>query len=157
MKRTTVLATALLGIAMILGSAPAYAAADAPRDVDPQIAAVLEEVPGGIVIDSTHAVWPKLDMELSVPSASDLAARSVGSCATGRICAYNASSLGGGVLSFGTCAVHTIPSSFTAKSVANARSGGYVQVRNGSTVLKSVNAGTWANVTGTVTNLRCIL
>jgi len=157
MKRTTVLAAALLGLVMTLGAAPAMAAVQDDLEVDPLIAAMLEEVPGGVVVDATHAVWPELDMDLTVPAASGIAARSVGSCATGRICAYSAASLSGGALTFGTCAVHAIPSSFTTKSVANARSTGSVQVRNGTTLLKTVNAGSWSNVTGTVTNLRCLL
>lgn len=157
MKRTTVLAAALLGLVMTLGAAPAMADVDDDREVDPLVAAVLDEVPGGVVIDGRHAVWPKLDMELTVPAASGLSSWSVGSCTTGRICAYSNTSLGGASLTFGTCAVHTIPSSFAVKSVANARGSGSVQVRNGSTVLKTVAAGGWSNVSGTVTNLRCLL
>lgn len=157
MKRNTVLAAALLGLVIALGAGPANAAVQDDPKVDPQVAAMLEEVPGGVAIDATHAVWPDLGMELSVSSASGVAARAVGSCATGKICAYNANSLGGSALSFTPCSVSTIPSSFTVKSVANARTSGYVQVRNGSTVLKTVTAGTWSNVAGTVTNLRCVL
>lgn len=158
MKRTTLLAAALLGLVVTLvGAAPAMAAAEDDREVDALVAAVLDEVPGGVIIDGRHAVWPKLDMELTVPAASGMTAWSVGSCATGRICAYNNTSLGGASLTFGTCAVHTIPSSFAVKSAANARSTGSVQVRNGSTVLKTVTAGSWSNVSGTVTNLRCLL
>ncbi|MFB8190787.1 hypothetical protein ACFC14_15815 [Microbacterium sp. NPDC055988] len=157
MRRTTLLAAALLGMTMTLGAAPAMAAAEDDREVDPLVAAVLDEVPGGVLIDGRHAVWPKLDMELTVPAATGVASRSVGSCTTGRICAYSSTSLGGGALTFGTCAVHAIPSSFTVKSAANARSTGSVQVRNGSTVLKTVAAGSWSNVSGTVTNLRCLL
>lgn len=156
MKRSTFLAAALLGLVISLGASPANAAVGDP-EVDPLVAAVLEEVPGGVLIDATHAVWPELGMELSVPSASRITARSVGSCATGKICAYNASSLGGGSLTFATCSVSAVPSSFTVKSVANARSTGSVQVRNGTTVLTTVNAGTWGNVSGSVTNLRCLL
>ncbi|PRB15500.1 hypothetical protein [Microbacterium sp. MYb62] len=157
MKRTTALAAAVLGLVLTFGAAPAMASVPDDRDVDPLVAAMLEEVPGGVLLDANHAVWPELDMELRVPSASGISARSVGTCATGKFCAYNASSLGGGSLTFGTCAVHSIASSFTVKSVANARASGYVQVRNGTTVLSSVNAGTWGNVSGSVTNLRCIL
>jgi hypothetical protein len=155
MKRTTALAAALLGLVFALSAAPAHA--DTRDKVDPLVAAMLEEVPGGVLIDSTHAVWPELDMELSVPGASGMAARSVGSCATARICAYNAASLSGGSLSFGTCVTHTIPASFSAKSVANARTSGSVQVRNGSTVLTTIGSNSWSNVSGTVTNLRCLL
>ncbi|MDF2559593.1 MAG: hypothetical protein K0R99_1039 [Microbacterium sp.] len=157
MKHTNALPAVLLGLVLVMGAAPATAAAEDDREVDPLVAAVLEEVPGGVLIDGRHAVWPKLDMELAVPAASGMASLSVGSCTTGRICAYNSTSLGGGSLSFGTCGVHTIPSSFPVKSVANARSIGSVQARNGSTILKTVAAGTWSNVSGTVTNLRCLV
>ncbi|MGW9158282.1 MULTISPECIES: hypothetical protein [unclassified Microbacterium] len=157
MRRSSLLAVAVLGMVMTLGAVPATAAVEDEREVDPLVAAVLDEVPGGILIDGRHAVWPKLGMELTVPASSGMAAWSVGSCTTGRICAYNSTSLGGAALTFGTCAVHTIPSSFSVKSAANARSIGYVQVRNGSTVLKTVPAGSWSNVSGTVTNLRCLL
>jgi hypothetical protein len=157
MKRTGVLVAAVLGLVMTLGAAPAIAVAEDDRDVDPLVAAVLDEVPGGILIDGRYAVWPELDMELTMPATSSTAWRSVGSCTTGRICAYNHTSLGGGALTFGTCGVHTIPSSFAVKSVANARSVGFVQVRNVSTILKTVVAGSWGNVSGTVTNLRCLV
>lgn len=157
MKRTTVLAATVLGLVMTLGAAPAMAAVQDDREVDPLVAAMLEEVPGGVLVDENHAVWPELGMDLRVPSASGITARSVGTCATGKICAYNAASLGGGVLTFATCSVHAIASSFTVKSVANARTSGYVQARNGTTVVKTVNANSWGNVSGTVTNLRCVL
>lgn len=157
MKRVAPLGAILLGLVIALGATPAYAADPGGRAVDPQVVAMLEEVPGGIVIDATHAVWPELDMELSVSSASGISARSVGACATGKFCAFNATSIGGSVLSFSTCGVNAIPSSFSVKSVANARTSGSLQARNGTTVLKTVSAGSWSNVTGTVTNLRCLL
>lgn len=157
MKRTPVLAAVVLGLVMTLGAAPAMAAAEDDRAVDPLVAAVLDEVPGGVMIDGRHAVWPQLDMVLTVPASSGIVPWSVGSCTTGRICAYNNTSLGGASLTFGTCAVHTIPSSFPVKSVANARGSGSVQARNGSTVLKTVAPGSWGNVSGTVTNLRCFV
>ncbi|MCE0507637.1 hypothetical protein LVJ59_01160 [Microbacterium sp. KKR3/1] len=155
MKLRTVLAAVLFGAVLAWAAVPTMASARDDHDVDPLVAAMLDEVPGGVIVDATHAVWPALDMALSVPSASDLTARSVGSCATGRFCAYNALSLAGGSLSFGGCGVNTVPPSFTVRSVANARSAGYVQARNGATVLKTVGAGNWANVSGTVNNLRC--
>jgi hypothetical protein len=155
-KHTAVLA-GLLGLVLTVGAAPAMAAAEDDRELDPLVAAVLDEVPGGVVIDGRHAVWPELDMELSVPVGSGMVPRSVGSCATGRICAYSSTSLGGSSLTFGTCAVYAIPPSFAVKSVANARSSGTVQARNGSTILKTVSAGSWGNVSGTVTNLRCLV
>lgn len=156
MKRARVMLSLLVAAVFAIGSVPAVAnAAEPVGDPDPQIAEMLDAVPGGILIDSNHAVWPELDMEMTVPRASDVAARAVGGCATGKICAFNAYFADGSALSFGTCGIHSIPSNFTVKSVANARSSGTAQPRNGTTVLATISAGTYQNTSGTVTNIRC--
>ncbi|MGO4487393.1 hypothetical protein [Microbacterium sp. 2RAF4] len=157
MRRTSIVAAALLSALSLLSAAPAQAALQGDDGVAPEIIAMLEEVPGGVIIDSTHAVWPALGMELSIRSVSARTARSVGSCATDRFCAYSAGSLGGNKLTFSVCSVNTIPSTFIAKSVANARGTGSVQARNGTTTVTTVNAGSWANLAGAVNNLRCVL
>ncbi len=154
---TTVLA-GLVGIIIAMTSAPAVATPSGGAEPDPQITAMLEEVPGGIVIDARHAVWPELAMELTVFADRGRSARSVGSCATNKICVYNGVSLGGtSALTFSTCSNHAIPSSFSAKSLANARTSGFVEGRSGSTVLATVYAGSWSNVPSGVTSLRCYL
>lgn len=157
MRRTKALAAIVFGVAMMLGATPAMAAGESPRDVDPVVAAMLEEVPGGIVVDATRALWPELGMELQVVGKTTISARAVQGCATGKICAFSLPSLSGNILSFASCGVNTIPASFATKSAANARSSGYMQPRNGSSVLATIWAGTWSNVSGTVTNLRCVL
>lgn len=159
MKRASaVILGVLFGIILATTSAPAFAASSGDADPDPQITAMLAEVPGGVVIDSTHAVWPELAMELTVFADHGRSARSVGSCATSSICVYNGFSLGGtSALTFGTCGNHVIPSTFSAKSLANARTSGYVQARSGSAVVATVSAGNWDNLSGGVTNLRCYL
>lgn len=157
MRARTAMAVLAIG-AFVLGSAPVAASASSPLDdADPAIVEMLEAVPGGVLIDSHHAVWPDLDMEMTVPTSSGLSARAVEGCATGRICAFNAFFADGNFLSFSTCAVHTIPSTFSVKSVANARSSGTAQARNGTTVLTTISAGTWKNTSGTVSNIRCTL
>lgn len=156
MKRRTVGVLSVTVALMLAGaSAPAFAAESRGDDQDPLITAMLEEVPGGVVIDETHVVWPRLDMALIVRTGPS--PRAVGTCATGKICAYTAGSLGGSSLSFGTCGAHAIPASFIARSLANARSSGSVQARNASTVVATVYAGNSTNLAGTVTNLRCVL
>lgn len=157
MRRKSIVAATLLSALVLLSAAPAQAALQGDDGVAPEIIAMLEEVPGGVIIDSTHAVWPALGMELSISSVSARSARSVGSCATDRFCAYSAGSLGGNKLTFSVCSVNTIPSTFIAKSVANARGSGSVQARNGTTTVTTVNAGSWANLAGAVNNLRCVL
>jgi len=156
MKHSRPLTAVLVALALVVTGGPTVAAAEEP--VDPQLSQLLEEVPGGVVTDGGSAVWPKLDMEYRpAPASSRVAARSVGSCATGRICAYNASNLGGGMLSWGSCTTITIPSSFATRSAANARTSGYMQVRNGASVLATINANAWSNVSGSATNIRCFL
>lgn len=156
MKHSRGLAAVLVALALVAAGGPAVAAAEEP--VDPQLAQLLDEVPGGVMIDGDRAVWPELDMEYSAGAAAPRAvARSVGSCATGRICAYNATNLGGGILSWGSCTTIAIPSSFATRSAANARTSGYMQVRNGSSVLATVTANSWSNVSGSATNIRCFL
>ncbi|WP_341945260.1 hypothetical protein [Microbacterium sp. LWH11-1.2] len=157
-RATSALLAGLVGILLAMTSAPAFAAPSDDAEPDPQITAMLEEVPGGVLIDSRHAVWPELAMELTVHADKGRSARSVGSCATNSICVYNGLSLGGtSTLTFGTCGNHTIPSTFSAKSLANARTSGYVQARNGSAVVATVYAGNWANISGGATSLRCYL
>jgi hypothetical protein len=127
--------------------------------VDPQIVQLLKEVPGGVLIDGSHAVWPELDMEYTSADAggADATARAVGSCATGRICAYNAYNLGGGMLSWTNCGNIAIPGSFSARAVANARTSGYLRVRSGTTVVTTVSANSWGNVYSTSNNIICYL
>lgn len=132
--------------------APAAYAQSAPS-ADPEIAAVMAEVPGGTVIDADHAVWPALGMEMTAADA--VSPFTVGSCATGRVCAFSGSNGSGSKLSWSTCSTFTI-SAFTVHSIADARSTGYLQARNGSTVVATAHAGTSANAYGTVTNVRCV-
>ena len=61
------------------------------------------------------------------------------------------------MLSWGSCTTITIPSSFATRSAANARTSGYMQVRNGASVLATINANAWGNVSGSATNIRCFL
>ncbi|MBO0981128.1 hypothetical protein [Microbacterium sp. SD291] len=159
MTRMRVLVSVVVGL-LFAGAtaAPASAETGGWADADPQIVEMMAEVPGGVLLDATHAVWPELGMELIVPESSIGVASmaAVGPCATGRICAYSGQSLTGSVLTFSTCGIHAIPSSFRTRSLANARSSGYTQARNGTTVLATAWAGGWTNVYGTATNLRCV-
>ena len=150
----------VVGLALVLtgaGGPVAVATAEEPS-LDPLMVRILDEVPGGVVIDAGSAVWPKLDMEYTSNTETvRTMARAVGNCATGRICAYRELNRVGAMLSWGSCTTITIPSSFATKSAANARTSGYMQVRNGSSVLATVSANAWSNVSGSATNIRCFL
>nr|WP_201470009.1 hypothetical protein [Microbacterium hydrocarbonoxydans] len=141
-----------------LGTA-AHAEGFGEEEAAPLIVEVMDEVPGGIIVDRNHAVWPELGMTLTVPSRGEMSGMraAVGPCATGQVCAFTGGSVTGAKLSWTTCSTHTIPSSFVTRSIADARSSGSLQARNGSTVLATAPANGWANVSGTANNVRCVL
>lgn len=145
------LLAASLAVLAVLAAGPTSATA-ADGSVHPDVQAIIEEVPGGVVLAYHHAVWPALDMELTVPVG-----KAVNSCSTGSVCAFSDNGAVGNKLSWGSCSTHTIPGTFTVKSIANARSAGSIlQARNGTTVLTSATSGTWKNVAGSTTNVRCL-
>ena len=166
MKRaiTAALAGAAFLIAGVLGAPAATAAAATPITPDPQITAMLEAVPGGVVLDEYHAVWPGLDMEMAVaaPQAESSAARSsaalasVGACASGKVCAFSLSGTNGAKLSWGTCNTSYPVGTFVVRSIADARSSGYVQAKYGTTVRATAYAGNWTNVYGSVSRISCV-
>ncbi len=156
MKRNRTGLVGLLVAALLLSGAPAAASAATPDDVDPQIAQLLKDNPGGILIDNTHAVWPELGMEASVTRSAGPAARSVGPCATGKICIFTGQ-LGGLTVSWSICGTIPVPSGFVPRSLVNARSSGYAQARSsGGGVLATAYAGSWVPVGGTATSVHCV-
>ncbi len=138
--------------AVLLVSPVAASAAEDDSDMDPVIAYALEAVPGGVAIDSRHAVWPD-GMELHVPHPL---AYSVLNCPTGRICAFELKTTAGAMLSWPTCATHSTAALPSVKSIANDYPDSILQARNGTTILVSATTGNWKNVSGTVTNVRCL-
>lgn len=157
MRRRAATLAVIAGLALSFVAGPSASATTGTDATDPQILAVMAEVPGGVLIDARHAVWPALDMILTVPNEGSLMTLlSVGGCATGRVCAFASPSLGGAILSWGTCGYHAVPSSFVVRSIADARLTGKAQARSGATVLATANAGAWANVTGTADNILCL-
>ena len=117
--------------------APQAASADVVS-VEPRIAAVMAEVPGGVLLDEFHAVWPETGMEMEVPNPA--APFAVGGCATGYVCVFDAANASGAKISWSSCGNPSV-SSFTVRSIANARSSGYAQARYGTTVRATANAG----------------
>ena len=159
-KRIKSFLVTLVALVFVAVSTPAMAAATADEvDVHPAIEQALREIPGGEAIDATHAVWPELDMDMVVLSGRARAAAAVASCPTGRICAYTSTALVNLYVSWGTCGVLPIPNAsvYPVRSFANARSSGYAQARNGTTVLATAYAGSWSNVVGSPNTIRCVL
>lgn len=129
--------------------------ASAAEDVTPdqRIAAVMAEVPGGVLVDENHAVWAELGMEMETPE--DAAPFAVGGCSTGYVCVFDSYNAQGAKISWSTCSNPTV-SSFTVRSIANARSTGYAQARYSTAVRATANAGAYANVYASVNNVRCV-
>jgi len=151
MKRLIATTAALI---LLLAAVPT--AADAAEQVDPQVAYALDAVPGGEVVDARTAYWPELGMTLTVP---DLRLRdAIGTCPNGSVCAYKGTNLTSTRLSWTTCTTHsTTALGAPARSIADARSTGYLQARNGTTVVATAVAQSWNNVGVANDNVRCVL
>ncbi len=146
--RWTIVAVLLSGLATV----PVNDTHDGGQKVHADIAYALAAVPGGVVLDPWHAVWPD-GMEIQVPHPGS---RAVLNCPTARVCAFDDLATSGTMLSWSTCGTFSTSGLFQVKSIANARSDGILQARNGLSVLATANAGTSKNVTGDVDNVRCL-
>ena len=133
----------ILLAAILLLTPTAAASADEPA-LDPEIAYALEHLPGGVAIDAYTAEWPELGITFSVPNPF---ARSVGTCATGLVCAYRLAGQGGAVTTFkGGCGTWSTTAFGDVGSIANARTSGWVYGRNAAgTNITFVGYGTAAN------------
>jgi hypothetical protein len=150
-------AAAALGVTMVLAGILTGTAAQADEQHHPSVEYALQHEPGGVVLDERTVVWPHLGMTLVVDSDTGLGVQSVGPCATGRVCAFGGANLTGAMLSWTTCGTFATGALPSVGSIANARSSGSLQARNGTNVIVTVGANGSANVNGTVTNVRCSL
>jgi hypothetical protein len=153
MKRT--LAAAALALALALAASPLAAHAEEAA-VHPDVAYALAAEPGGVATSYYSAEWPKLGMTLEVAAVS---AFSVGTCATGSICAYSEGAMAGVKLSWTTCGSKSTAALDTVGSIANARSTGTLTARQGTTVRATAAANAYANVPlsyrSLITNVYC--
>lgn len=153
-----VVITAALALSLVFIAAPAQA--EQPDTVQDQIDHALSEIPGGVQTGSNTVEWEDGAVTLTVADPNGSVLFAVGSCATGAYCAYSDLSLTGSKLSFTTCntTVSTAALLTGVRSIANARSTGYVQAKNGSgTTLATIYAGGQLNSAPTgVIQLRCV-
>ncbi|MCM3656214.1 hypothetical protein M3147_03005 [Agromyces mediolanus] len=150
-------AAALIVAGAVLAPVPALAATspDEP-DLQQQIDAVLAEFPGGTQTAPNEVSWQDGTVVLTLANDEQVAARSVGSCATGTHCVYSGSGLSGSKLTFSTCSTQSVaPLGAPVASIANARSV-VVRAYNSIGVVGSVSANSSAN-TGSwgVTKVGC--
>ena len=123
--------------------------------LDPRITYALDAQPGGILTSSTTIAWPELGMVLTLPPAVTTRGLSA-KCPVGLTCAFQSANEGGARLTWSTCGTFSTTALATVGSVANARSTGTLQARNGTTVIASTSAGNFVNVYSTVNNVRCL-
>lgn len=151
--KSTLAALALIG-ALVLASPASAQAFGADDEVHPDVAYALSAEPGGVATSYSSAVWPDSDMRIDVPVG-----RAVGTCATGSICAFSSSGLGGTKLSWTTCGSKSTAALSQVGSIANARSSGTLHARQGTTVRASAGANSQANVPvaywSSITNIFC--
>jgi hypothetical protein len=152
---SSALMIAAIAISALLPATAAHAAPTIKDKTNPAISYALENEPGGVVVNDTTVVWPEKGMTLTVPSASGFSTLAVGSCATGSVCAFSSSNLGGAKLSWTGCGSYSTAALSTVGSIANARSSGTLQARNGATVVASVGPNSWTNVFSRVSSVRC--
>lgn len=144
-------AAAGLCFSVLLG-APAALASDA--SLDERVEQVLRDFPGGVRISENAVAWEDGDIVLTLPTPG--ARFAVGSCETGKFCAYGGANLSGGKLTFSACkASNSTAPLGTVRSFANARSSGTVYAYNGATSVDWVGAGSWDNTSATITRLGC--
>lgn len=93
-----VIGAAALVFAGVLG-APQSASASDEIVPEPRIAAVMAEVPGGVLLDENHAVWPELGMQMETPPEG-VSPFAVGLCPTGYVCVFDGYGAQGGKISW---------------------------------------------------------
>ncbi|GAA2463080.1 peptidase inhibitor family I36 protein [Agromyces soli] len=164
MKLPRIAIAALITAAAVLAPVSAATAATAGSggagsDADglqQQIDAVLAEFPGGVQTGPDEVSWQDGAVVLNLAPEGQLAARSVGSCATGAHCVYSGVGLSGSKLTFSTCSTQSVaPLGAPVASIANARSV-VVRAYNSVGVVGSVSANSSASTSSWgVTKVGC--
>ena len=160
-RRLAVLAAAgALALALLAPASAIAAHADDTSELQARVDAVLAEFPGGTQTAPNEIIWGDGAVILTLAADEGLiTAKAVGSCATGYYCAYSGYNLSGSKLSLSTCNTTQSTSALSiVRSIANARSSGYVQGKNSSgTVLATVSAGgSLAYASTNITRLTCV-
>lgn len=151
----TTLATAALVLMAGLGSA------HADTSLQDQVDEILLENPGGTQTGLNTISWESGAIELTLAVEGGFSTLDVGTCETGRYCAYSGFSYSGTKLSFTACSAGGSSASLALlgnapRSAANARTSGSVSATNGGTAVFSMGANTGrTTVTGSVSSLVC--
>lgn len=120
----------LLAVLVLVGCITPAAHAAPTDPVQGQIEEILRNHPGGTQTGPNTITWQNGTITLRLAGENEIAA--VGSCPSGRYCAYNGPNLTGSSLTFASCnttvSLAALPGA--AASLANARTTGYVKGLN---------------------------
>jgi hypothetical protein len=124
-----------------------------------RVDAAMLAIPGGVQIGDDSIAWDGGAVVLTLEGGSNQ--QSIGTCSTGSYCAWSGASYTGNKLSFTACSIGGTASSLAplgtnAQSLANARTSGTVQAKNGATVVWNIgaNSGVPSNA-ATLTTMVC--
>lgn len=136
------LLAATTAAALTLGGALSASAASSGETMQERVDRVLLDHPGGVQIAPNEVSWENGAVVLTLAPTDGIAPLAVGSCASGSYCAYNGSGLSGSKLTFSTCGTYSTTALGTVRSIANARTSGYVDAKNSSgSVLATISSG----------------
>lgn len=144
--------------ALTLGGALSANAVAGEKTMQERVDQVLLEYPGGTQIAANEISWEDGAVVLTLAPTGGVTPLAVGSCATDSYCAYNGSGLSGSKLTFWDCGTYSTTVLGTVRSVANARTGGYVDAKNsGGSVLATIYAGNSISFAPAgITQLSCV-
>lgn len=154
--RLSLLAAASAAVLTLGGTLSAAAASG--ETMQERVDMVLLEYPGGTQIAPNEVAWEDGTVVLTLAATDGIAPFAVGSCATGSYCAYNGSGLSGSKMTFSTCGTYSTTALGAVRSVANARTSGYVAAKNSSgRVLATVSSGSSTSYAPAgITQLTCV-
>jgi hypothetical protein len=142
--------------ALLSMSGPAHAH---NLELQEQVDVILKQNPGSKQTGPNEVTMVGGDPVLTLDVDEDLlsfAAKAVGSCPSGKFCAYSSIGYNGSVLTYSTCTSnHSVAGLSAVRSIANSRASGTVRAYKGSTLLATVAAGTGKDVSAGSTKLTC--
>ncbi|MDR2703950.1 MAG: peptidase inhibitor family I36 protein [Cellulomonadaceae bacterium] len=119
---------------------------------------ILSTHAGGIQVAWNEIAWNDGAIVLTLsPDNIGVAPLAVGNCPSGSFCAYDGANYSGNRLAFTTCPStnDVSPLGKAVRSIANSRTSGSIQARNGSTVVHTISANSGLNTTSTISHLVC--
>lgn len=156
---TTLAVTALFTMAapFAASASPVESAAAALQQ---RVDSILAEYPGGVQTGANVVSWDNGDIVLTLDTAiNGIVLLAVGSCETGKYCAYSGIGLTGSKITFTTCDItHSTSPIGTVRSIANARSSGRIEGKSSSGVVLA-SVGSDASIASTpigITQVTCV-